>query len=258
MRRPSRDEGEFVRHRKPRGRHLGRHRAAAPPRSTVAAVATTAVVGVGVVAIGAGSAFPSSSPADASQAAGALELQGRTQAVAAPIPALGVGEAAAVRQARAAIVNRASRSQTRLAAPRPAAAGWTRPAQGPITSLYGPRWGRLHAGVDIGAKYGTTVRAAYGGVVKVAGYSGEYGYLVTIDHGDGLMTNYGHNSELLVQVGQKVRPGMPIAKVGSTGRSTGPHSHFEVLVNGERVDPISYLRKRGLDLVAGAPIRTDL
>lgn len=237
-----------MRHRKPRGRHLGRHRAAAPPRSRYAA-ATTAVVGAGVVAFGVSSALPSSAPADAA-AAGPVKVGGTSDAV--PLTAQ---ETATLRQTRSALVARASRSQSRLAAPRPAP-GWTRPAVGPISSMFGMRWGSMHRGVDIAAPYGSTVRAAYGGTVKKVGWYGGYGKIVIIDHGDGLETYYGHNSEILVTEGQKVRAGMPVAKVGSTGHSTGPHCHFEVLLNGERVDPMPYLRKRGLDLTADPAVRT--
>jgi len=212
-----------------------------------------------VVAFGVGSTLPAEPPADASSAAGALKLAGQSGTAPATGQAgqveLGAQETATLRQTRAALVARASRSQSRVAAPRPAP-GWSRPAVGPISSLYGPRWGSMHRGVDIAAPYGSTVRAAFSGTVKKAGWYGGYGKIVIIDHGDGLETYYGHNSEFLVEEGQKVRAGMPIAKVGSTGHSTGPHVHFEVLLNGERLDPMPYLRKRGLDLTAGSTVRT--
>lgn len=88
---------------------------------------------------------------------------------------------------------------------------------------------------------GTTVMAADGGTVTYAGYSGAYGYLVTIDHQNGMETRYAHNSELLVSVGDKVYQGQSIAKSGNTGRSTGPHVHFEIRVDGVAKDPLNYL-----------------
>lgn len=101
---------------------------------------------------------------------------------------------------------------------------------------------RGHTGMDLAVPTGTAVRAALPGTVTVSQYnSGGYGYYVMIDHGNGLSTLYGHNSKLLVRVGQTVEAGDMIALSGSTGRSTGPHVHFEVRVNGERTNPRSYL-----------------
>lgn len=110
-----------------------------------------------------------------------------------------------------------------------------------ITSRFGPRWGSFHSGVDLGMPTGNKVFAADGGVVTAAGYSGGYGYLVTIDHQNGMETRYAHNSQLLVNVGDKVFQGQEIAKSGNTGRSTGPHLHFEVRVNGDAKNPLDYL-----------------
>jgi murein DD-endopeptidase MepM/ murein hydrolase activator NlpD len=121
------------------------------------------------------------------------------------------------------------------------------PIQGPITSPYGwrthPIFGtaRYHSGLDIGADYGDPVRAADGGVVIYADWYGGYGKAVIIDHGGGITTLYGHNSELLVSEGQNVRKGQVIARAGSTGYSTGPHVHFEVRQDGSPVDPMGYL-----------------
>lgn len=116
-----------------------------------------------------------------------------------------------------------------------------------ITSPYGTRVHpvtgtvRRHAGVDIGAAYGTNIYAANSGTVIVSGWnSGGYGNYVVIDHGGGCTTLYGHCSSLLVSKGQTVTKGQVIAKVGSTGMSTGPHLHFEVLVNGATTNPMSY------------------
>ena len=110
-----------------------------------------------------------------------------------------------------------------------------------VTSNFGYRWGRLHAGTDVGVPQGTTVRASRGGQVITAGWVGGYGNCVIIDHGDGVATRYGHLSEVLVSVGQYVDQGDQIALSGNTGRSTGPHLHFEIRINGEAVDPLPYL-----------------
>jgi murein DD-endopeptidase MepM/ murein hydrolase activator NlpD len=116
-----------------------------------------------------------------------------------------------------------------------------------VTSSYGvrhdPLTGRLarHTGLDIPAPHGTPILASGGGRVVSAGYKGAYGRAVVIDHGDGLSTLYGHASKLLVRAGDVVMPNQQIALVGSTGRSTGPHLHFEVIRHGVRVEPRQYL-----------------
>lgn len=114
-------------------------------------------------------------------------------------------------------------------------------AGGRFTSGYGMRWGRLHKGVDWACPVGTTVYASSAGTVIQASYNGGYGYNVVISHPDGKMTRYAHNSKLLVKVGQKVTQGQPIAQSGNTGRSTGPHVHFEIYVNGTAVNPLKYI-----------------
>jgi murein DD-endopeptidase MepM/ murein hydrolase activator NlpD len=115
------------------------------------------------------------------------------------------------------------------------------PVNAPITSPFGWRWGRMHEGIDLGAAYGTPIAAAGAGTVIYAGWLGGYGNLTVIDHGGGLSTAYGHQSQIGVSVGQHVEQGQIIGNVGSTGHSTGPHLHFEVRVNGQAVDPLGYL-----------------
>ena len=99
----------------------------------------------------------------------------------------------------------------------------------------------FHAGLDFAARAGTPIAAAAGGVVAFAGFKRDFGWVVEIDHGNGLATRYAHATQLLVQAGQVVVPGDRIATVGSTGRSTGSHLHFEVLRAGDHVDPRRYL-----------------
>ena len=121
--------------------------------------------------------------------------------------------------------------------------GW--PVRGRITSYFGSRhiFGKtsFHSGLDIAAPSGTPIHAADGGKVTFAGRKGSYGNLVIITHDNGMQTYYGHNSALLVSAGQRVHKGQTIAKCGSTGRSTGPHCHFEVRLHGKAVNPLNYL-----------------
>lgn len=112
---------------------------------------------------------------------------------------------------------------------------------GRYTSGFGMRWGRMHEGVDWACPIGTTVYASCAGTVIQASYNGGYGNNVVISHPDGRLTRYAHNSKLLVHVGQHVEQGEPIALSGSTGRSTGPHVHFEIYINGSPVDPLKYI-----------------
>jgi murein DD-endopeptidase MepM/ murein hydrolase activator NlpD len=123
----------------------------------------------------------------------------------------------------------------------PSAAGFTWPTSGQITSGFGPRWGRMHQGLDIAAPTGRPITAAKSGTVIVAGWSGGYGQLVVIDHGGGLATAYAHQSRIAVKTGDPVTQGGLVGFVGSTGHSTGPHLHFEVRVNGAAQDPLPYL-----------------
>ncbi|HOL51350.1 MAG TPA: M23 family metallopeptidase [Bacillota bacterium] len=115
------------------------------------------------------------------------------------------------------------------------------PVSGRITSRFGPRWGRMHNGVDIAVPTGTSVSAAAAGCVIFAGWRGGYGRLVILDHGNGLQTYYGHNSAITVSRGEQVAAGERIALSGSSGISTGPHVHFEVRAGGKPQDPMGYL-----------------
>ena len=122
----------------------------------------------------------------------------------------------------------------------PSASGLIWPVSGPVTSGFGPRWGRMHEGIDISAPTGTPVRAAAAGRVIIAGSMGGYGNIIVIDHGGGLSTAYAHLSAIWVG-GGSVSQGQSIGAVGCTGSCTGSHLHFEVRVNGTPVDPLGYL-----------------
>ena len=130
--------------------------------------------------------------------------------------------------------------------PAPAeSSGFIMPAQGPVTSYFGYRYHpilhftRFHAGIDIGAGWGSPIVAAADGRVAVAGWAGGYGREVQIAHGGGVVSLYGHMSEIVASPGSYVRAGQVIGYVGSSGLSTGPHVHFEVRENGTPVNPLS-------------------
>ncbi len=125
--------------------------------------------------------------------------------------------------------------------------GMVWPAQGMLSSGFGWRWGRPHNGIDIAAPTGTPIVAAASGKVSYAGWNdGGFGYLVEVDHEDGTMTRYAHNDRILVKHGQQVAQGQQISEMGSTGRSTGPHLHFEIRHRGgEAVNPIAFLSNQG-------------
>ncbi|MBA4373526.1 MAG: hypothetical protein C0402_11775 [Thermodesulfovibrio sp.] len=126
--------------------------------------------------------------------------------------------------------------------------GW--PVAGRVTSSFGerdhPRSGepKFHTGIDIAAEPGTPVKATADGIVSFSGWSGGGGNLAVIEHGFGFSTYYAHNRMVVVKVGQKVRRGEVIGYVGSTGNSTGPHLHYEIIRSGKVVNPLSYIQGR--------------
>lgn len=126
---------------------------------------------------------------------------------------------------------------------------WVRPVlHGPITSHFGQRWGRLHAGVDFGTPIGTPVYAASSGTVVAAGAAGGYGQWIKLGHAGGTTSVYGHVSSWTVTVGQPVAVGQLIGYSGNEGRSTGPHLHFEVRPDDRPVDPVAFYAAHGVDL----------
>ncbi len=128
---------------------------------------------------------------------------------------------------------------------------WVDPMPGAaVTSCYGQRWGTLHAGIDLALPSGTPIRAAAAGTVTQAGDASDgYGNSVFIDHGNGYLTHYAHQSRIAVTVGQKVKAGQVIGYEGATGDATGPHLHFEVHQGmWNQIDPAPFMRARGVDL----------
>jgi murein DD-endopeptidase MepM/ murein hydrolase activator NlpD len=122
------------------------------------------------------------------------------------------------------------------------------PAEGDAVSGFGIRVDpfvhtpAMHTGLDLAAQTGDPVRATADGTITIAGWQGGYGKMIEIDHGNGLATRYGHLSSIEVVVGQSVKLGQVIGRVGTTGRSTGPHLHYETRIDGEPVDPQKFLR----------------
>lgn len=129
---------------------------------------------------------------------------------------------------------------------------YIKPTKGILTSRYGMRWGRMHKGIDIAAPIGTPIIASANGTVISAGWNnGGYGYLVEIQHQDGTITRYAHNSQILVTVGQSVSQSQAIALMGSTGRSTGSHCHFEIHLAGRgTVNPLSLISPTNTDALS--------
>lgn len=111
-----------------------------------------------------------------------------------------------------------------------------------FTSGFGPRWGRKHEGIDLAGPVGTPIQATGDGVVTFVGRSGAYGNLIKVQHELGVETRYAHLSRMRVKVGQRVSQGERIGDMGNTGRSTGPHLHYEVRMNGRAVDPMSFIK----------------
>ncbi|CAM2926259.1 M23 family metallopeptidase [Skermania piniformis] len=132
----------------------------------------------------------------------------------------------------------------------PGANGFVVPARGTFTSAFGPRWGTYHQGIDIANAIGTPIYAVAAGTVIDAGPASGFGLWVRIRHDDGTITVYGHMYDFFVSVGERVPAGMQIARIGNRGDSSGPHLHFEVIVDGQHVDPQLWLAQRGIALTS--------
>jgi murein DD-endopeptidase MepM/ murein hydrolase activator NlpD len=165
------------------------------------------------------------------------KLTAEEQAAAGEIDALTAASNSLAERIRAAQANRQGGGPTST----PSSAGLIWPVNGPVTSPFGWRWGRMHQGIDIGVGTGTPIKAAAAGTIIYCGWESGYGNLVVIDHGGNLATAYGHQSSIAVACGQQVAQGDVIGYVGCTGHCTGPHLHFEVRIDGAPVDPLGYL-----------------
>jgi murein DD-endopeptidase MepM/ murein hydrolase activator NlpD len=259
-----------VKHRQPsKGRHraaaLGRHRADEPlfrngrhraplelaerGRQVAATAALVATVGAAGAAFGPDEDPPPAADTVALEAR-AVEVKADRSArepVATPTDRATPAAAPAQRKATPAAATPAAAPKTVKVA-----AKWVDPMPGArVTSCFGPRWGRLHAGVDLAIATGTPIRAVGAGTVVSAGPDyGGYGISVLVDHGNGFLTHYAHLSKRLVGKGDTVAPGEVLGKEGSTGHVTGPHLHFEVhkgrFLN--QVEPMDWLRNRGVDM----------
>jgi murein DD-endopeptidase MepM/ murein hydrolase activator NlpD len=261
------------------GRHrasaLHSHRAPSTPfgeRSRYAMLTAALVAGVGVAGVSAitAGAAPASSTVRA-----ALDAQTRAQtpvsvqqspltdlsaADSEPLPAFVPNPAATgTPEASAGPLGYARAQQKERPKPPPVVtvSQWVHPMpEGRVTSCFGQRWGRLHAGVDLAAPTGTPIRAAGSGTVVLAGVEGGYGNAVLIDHGNGYLTHYGHMSAITVKIGQKVAVGAQIGNEGSTGHSTGPHLHFEVHKGTYKnpIEPTAWMHAHGVDIGGCVPL----
>jgi murein DD-endopeptidase MepM/ murein hydrolase activator NlpD len=195
-------------------------------------VLTSALIGAGIVALGAGAAIP-----DAKDKANALD---------------GIDTVSQAALDRASAADTASRSDNSAGATTLAATAqdaWLLPVRDyTFSAPFGSQWGKLHSGVDLAVQEGTPYAAMHDGKVILAQWYGGYGYCIMVDHGNGLVTVYGHASQLLVKQGDTVKAGQIIGLVGSTGHATGPRLHLEIHVNGKAVDPETWFKQHGVDL----------
>jgi murein DD-endopeptidase MepM/ murein hydrolase activator NlpD len=227
-----------VDHRPPRGSYRGRRRVPTPPRSRYAAVVTTAFVGAGVVALGTSHALP-----DLKSQAGYSAFD----------PSASGGGGGSLADPQRTLADRAARGTDRgttvATSGQSAADYWQLPLRSyTVTSPFGQRWGVLHPGVDLAVPEGTPYYAAAPGTVILCRWNGGYGYNVMIDHGNGIVSVYGHSSKLLCHEGQQVKAGDLLGLTGNTGYSYGPHLHFEIRVEDRPTDPIPFMREHGVDV----------
>lgn len=219
--------------------HVRPKRPTAPSRAAAPAMLTFVAAVVGLV-IATGNAAEARSLANAKPAATATAAGAGVGALASQRDVALALDAVDPPKAQADRAERASRSSSRAPLHR-----WVRPNYGPLSSPFGYRWGRLHAGIDLAGPYGSPILAATDGCISYAGPEAGYGEVMKITDWDGTETLYGHMSAF-VHTSGCVKAGEVIARVGSAGDATGAHLHFEVHVGGVPVDPIPFLAKRGV------------
>lgn len=213
-----------------------------PPRAHAPRFARTLLLG----ALGAGLvglAVPGSPAAVLATPTAGTALVTATSAVSP------VAEPRALHGSPAAVAVPARRTVRAARAHRHPRATWVLPVGGGISSPYGPRWGRMHEGIDLNAPYGARVRSVGDGTVLGAGYLASesgYGIIVLVRHEGGAVSAYAHLSKAVVNAGERVRAGEVIGRVGNTGHSFGAHLHFEIRVGGTPVNPPKWLRERGV------------
>ncbi|MGR6322060.1 peptidoglycan DD-metalloendopeptidase family protein [Micromonospora soli] len=235
-----------------------RHRRTRPARRTAYfIIGAVALVGLGlggvsVVTADHGTPTPTAVDFDArarAEAAARADRSVREPAVPATPSATPVSPSPSPTTASPKPTRTVKPSPKKTSKPKPT---WVIPMKGAtITSCYGQRWGTLHAGIDFAMPAGTPIHAAAAGTVVKAGDAGDgYGNSVFIDHHNGYLTHYAHQSRLIVSVGDKVSAGQVIGYEGATGDATGPHLHFEVHKGAmwNQIDPAPFLRARGIDV----------
>ncbi|QSB04746.1 M23 family metallopeptidase [Natronoglycomyces albus] len=228
-----------------------------------AAVVSTAVIGASAVVLGSAAALPDSQPGptqgdlDISYLVNAAEPGADVEGVRFPATAVtGSDHEPSTNRAETEQRPQADQDGAEVEpsdispiAIQPSQVQWTSMVdEVRLTSLFGPRWGRSHNGIDLDGVRGTPIYAVSPGVVTKAGWAGGFGKLIVIDHGDGHETYYAHASALHVAEGDEVEAGQHIMDMGNTGYSFGDHLHFEIHMDGQPVDPLPHLRQLGLDL----------
>jgi murein DD-endopeptidase MepM/ murein hydrolase activator NlpD len=212
-------------------------------------LAAAILVGSGLAVISGQNAAAQAAEAEERQNDTVVQADWQVDTVLAGMETAWAAEQAAAEKAAAEQAAKEAAEQAAAAeAARIAALPWTLPSDARITSYYGMRDGRLHGGTDFGDFEGEEIWAAGDGTVTYVGYeAGGYGNVIYIDHGDGIQTRYAHASKVLVEVGDKVSKGDAVILAGNTGGSNGPHLHFEVLIDGKKVDSLAWLEKQGLN-----------
>ncbi|WP_244200307.1 M23 family metallopeptidase [Micromonospora arborensis] len=220
---------------------------------TAAALVALGLGGVAVATTGTDHPAPAAVSLDAQSRAEAASRADRSARESSTLASPTAGPSTASPSAASASP---TKTATAKAKPKPKKAtkptpAWVDPMPGAaVTSCFGQRWGTLHAGIDLALPSGTPIRAAAAGTVTQAGDASDgYGNSVFIDHGNGYLTHYAHQSRIAVTVGQAVKAGQVIGYEGATGDATGPHLHFEVHQGmWNQIDPAPFMRARGVDL----------